>query len=95
MIIPLIPYSIMYIIVNKTQNANISLKGGWPERYVTALLEQGDDFIVISLYSNTIKIPCGYEEYNSIKEYKWKEYDLPFADLANGYLEQIINNNAH
>ena len=38
------------------------------------MLDNGDDIIVISTYSNTIKVPVGFgTKYKG--QWEWKEYD--------------------
>jgi hypothetical protein len=84
----------MYLIINKTTKETLSHKGNWPYSYVESLLDKDDDFIVISLYSNTVKIPCGYKELNSIKDYQWKEFPLPLDILSDNYISQMISKNS-
>lgn len=72
----------MYIIINKTQRAEYKSEGAYPYEYVKYMLEAGDDLIIISLYSMTIKIPFvdkNYrnEEYKSGYQWSMKEYPLP------------------
>jgi len=76
----------MYIIVNKTNNMFVKYKNNWPVNYINGLLENNNDIIVISLYSNTIKVPDGFEVLNGIKEYNWKEFSLPAQLIADYYL---------
>ena len=78
----------MYIIINKTTNKTEQLEGNYPSTYVKALLDRGDDIIIISLYSNTIKIPYSYKEYG-ITFWDNKEYSLPKEIIKEEYL---INN---
>jgi hypothetical protein len=59
----------MYLIVNKT-GINIPIVGNFPADLVTQMLERGEDIIVISSYSNTIKVPF----LNENNEWDWKEY---------------------
>ena len=47
----------MYIIVNKTTGKNIKYEGHFPGNILDEMLDKGDKLIVISLYSNTIKVP--------------------------------------
>jgi hypothetical protein len=74
----------MYIIINKTTNTHIEYKGSWPGDMLEALLDVGDDVIVISLYSNTIKVPkCvlnGYQDY-----WEWVDYNLPVNHLVDRF----------
>jgi len=66
----------MYILINKTTRKTEIVEGGWPIKYVNALLDKGDEFIVISFYSNTIKVPTigAVDEFG---DQKWTEYKLP------------------
>lgn len=61
----------MYIIINKTKRTTIYHKGSWPS--LEKELDRGDRIIVISLYSNTIKVPYKLE-YNGIVEWEWDNY---------------------
>lgn len=65
----------MYYIINRTTNITTKVSGGWPD--LDPLLNLGDDIIVISTYSNTIKVPfIESVEYN-VNVWEWKEYRLP------------------
>ena len=67
----------MYIIINRTTNENTIIEGGWPTIYLEKLLNQGNDIIVISTYSNTIKtVVKKIEGYGEIY-WEWKEYNIP------------------
>ena len=64
----------MYIVINNTKNKQYQFTGGWPSGIIEYMLDNGDDIIVISTYSNTIKVPIGF----GIKfegEWEWKEYN--------------------
>ena len=63
----------MYIIINKTKQTYIKYDGSWPD--LTTELERGDRIIVISLYSNTIKVPYRLE-YHGIVEWEWENFPL-------------------
>ena len=65
----------MYIIHNKTKNTSWKLDGQWPTDSIDKMLEKGDRIIVISLYSNTIKVPY-YVDYNGVKEWEWESFPL-------------------
>lgn len=75
----------MYLIINKTLCKTIKHEGSYPLKFIDSLLDNDNDIIVISLYSNTIKIPNGFEKLNGIKEYKWKEFGIP-VELLKNYL---------
>ena len=47
----------MYIIINNTENTVKTIIGNYPAMLVKHLLKTNKDIIIISLYSNTIKIP--------------------------------------
>ena len=65
----------MYIIHNKTKHKTFSYEGSWPDDMLEKMLEAGDRVIVISLYSNTIKVPYSYID-NGIKVWEWDDYPL-------------------
>lgn len=65
----------MYIIINKTRNTTTRYEGSFPGRWLEEQLNLGDKLIVISLYSNTIKVPRKIREYN-IVEWEWDDYPL-------------------
>jgi hypothetical protein len=62
----------MYYIINRTTNQTTTHYGNFPD--VDDLLNGGDDIIIISLYSNTIKVP--YKEYDD--NWGWKDYNASF-----------------
>lgn len=64
----------MYIIINNTKNKTIYIVGGFPN--VEELLNQGDQIIIISLYSNTIKVPYVDRIEYGEKIWEWIDYKL-------------------
>lgn len=78
----------MYIIINKTNNSVDRMEGDYPFHYINDRLNRGEDIIIISLYSNTIKIPYFRVE-NGLKYWENKEYFLPYDIIKDEYL---INN---
>jgi hypothetical protein len=66
----------MYIVINHTTRKTQVAANGWPVKHVSALLDRGDEFIIISLYSNTIKVPT-IGAVDAFGEQKWTEYKLP------------------
>lgn len=65
----------MYIIHNKTTQKSFSHEGSFPIQYLEKALDAGDRILVISLYSNTIKVPY-LEEFNGVKEWCWEDFPL-------------------
>jgi hypothetical protein len=63
----------MYIIINKTKQTAYKHEGSFPD--LDEQLEKGDRIIIISKYSNTIKVPY-FNEYNGIKEWEWENFPL-------------------
>jgi|LakMenEpi03Aug12_release.lakeMendotaPanAssembly.Ray.scaffolds.fasta_scaffold3178657_1 hypothetical protein len=63
----------MYIIINKTRETCTKHIGDFPD--LEEWLDKGDRIIVISLYSNTIKVPYKLE-HNGIVEWEWEDYSL-------------------
>lgn len=63
----------MYIIINNTNGSKQTIEGNWPSQLVDELVLNGNDIIIISKYSNTIKIPYIKEE-NGIKEVEIKQF---------------------
>lgn len=66
----------MYIILNKTKNETKIHEGSWPSFYLDELLDNDNDIIVISTYSNSIKVVDNVKEDFFGKVYTWKEYDF-------------------
>ncbi len=69
----------MYIVINKTTGMNTIHSGNFPLIYLESLLNNGDSVIVISTYSNTIKVPILD---NICNEWEWIDYDLPTKELG-------------
>jgi hypothetical protein len=63
----------MYTIINKTTSENFKFTGNYPIKIVEHMLNNGDEIIIISTYSNTIKIPVGLSQ-EFIGEWEWKEF---------------------
>lgn len=72
----------MYKIINKTSKENSTHTGHFPLRIAIELLEKGDDIIIISGYSNTVKVPYlnkdtnNYGETKSSHDWEFKSYSL-------------------
>lgn len=65
----------MYTIINKTKREAFKFTGNWPLDIIEYMLNNGDDIIIISTYSNTIKIPVGFgTKYED--EWEFKEYSF-------------------
>jgi hypothetical protein len=72
-------FKIMYLVINKTRNAIYSLEGNWNSTLIHDLLDTGNDIIVISLYSHTVKLPTEKDEDGW---WQWHEYDLPIEEIG-------------
>lgn len=70
----------MYTIVNKTTGSRMNHSGSFPLEALEIMLNNGERVIVISSYSNTIKVPYMVEE-NGITLWEWEEFP---------YFSQII-----
>lgn len=80
----------MYTVINRTTKTTSTYKGNFPYGKLVSLLEDGNDLIVISSYSNTIKVPYldedsnNYNETKSSKDWLFKDYPYnPFIFLNN------------
>ena len=60
----------MYIIINKTRQTCTRRTGNFPA--LEQWLDKGDKIIIISLYSNTIKVPY-FIDYNGINQWEWEK----------------------
>jgi hypothetical protein len=74
----------MYLIINNTTKINSTFVGGFPDEIITQKLVNNEDIIVISFYSNTIKVPTLTGEYDRENEpiIDWKEYKIPTTKFA-------------
>lgn len=63
----------MYIIINETKQTREHLEGGFPD--LSVQLDKGHRIIIISLYSNTIKVPYLIED-NGLRYWEWQNYRL-------------------
>ena len=80
----------MYLIINKTNNTNTQVFGAFPIVLLNRLLEEGNDLIVISTYSNTIKVPFidkEFQSYETKSGYEWGFKDYPLIDVKVNYME--------
>lgn len=77
----------MYIIINKTKGINFKHEGSFPLDILEDMLEKDDDLIIISYYSNTIKVPYlntdtnNHGQTKSSHDWDYKSYNLPFVAL--------------
>lgn len=75
----------MYTIINNTTRKNTKVEGNFPSDLIVEMLEKGDDLIIISTYSNTIKIPYlepdsnNYGETKSSKDWAFKDYNYSLS----------------
>jgi hypothetical protein len=65
----------MYIIINNTTKSYTKCEGNWPIDILEKQLNKGDRVIVISFYSNTIKVPYSVE-YNGNIEWEWESFSF-------------------
>ena len=65
----------MYIIHNNTKQTVYHHEGSWPVDELEEQLNKGDKVIVISLYSNKIKVP-NKVEYNGKVWWEWDNFPL-------------------
>ena len=79
----------MYTVINKTDKTSTKYTGNFPYSKLVDLLENDKDIIVVSTYSNTIKVPYldmdsnNYGETKSSKDWLFKDYDYnPYAMSA-------------
>ena len=61
----------MYYIINKTRKENYLVEGNWPGHFINKMLDEGNKLIVVSSYSNTIKVPFK----NEFNEWEFTEFD--------------------
>ena len=61
----------MYIVINSTKRTSKIVTGSFPIDEIELMLNNGENLIIISLYSNTIKVP--YHD----GEWDYYEYQLP------------------
>ena len=76
----------MYIIINKTTRKTKYVEGSFPN--VEKDLNEGNDIIVVSLYSNTIKIPIPLDIYDDgHNTYDWVEYRMDLLEIITNQLK--------
>jgi len=66
----------MYIIHNKTKGTATQVFGNFPD--LTIELNNGDKIIVVSTYTDTVKIPYS-EDHNGELVWDWDSY--PLSDI--------------
>lgn len=77
--------AIMYIILDRTNNVTYKHEGNYPYDVILSMLQEGSNIIIISTYSNTIKIPQ-LEIENGIEQLgECKEYTFPKELIAPKY----------
>lgn len=67
----------MYTIINRTNNSIEYHTGNWPDAYLNELLDQGDQVIVMSSYSHTIKVPVKSDLF--VDEWEWTDYKYQYT----------------
>ena len=63
----------MYTIINKTKRTRTIVKGYFPD--LDKELNEGDKIIIISTYSNVIKVPYSVID-NGITYWEWHDFEL-------------------
>lgn len=63
----------MYIVINKTTHTRVEIEGSFPD--LSVQLNKGHRVIIISLYSNTIKVPYLVED-NGLRYWEWENYPV-------------------
>jgi hypothetical protein len=67
----------MYIIISRSPKRDQDFyQGNFPISILEKRLNAGEDLIIISTYSGTVKIPYSIEE-NGITRWEYKDYELP------------------
>lgn len=70
----------MYLLINKTKKITVKHVGSFPINSLEEWLNAGDQVIVVSTYSNTIKVP--YSVYsNGETEWEWEDYPFDVKRL--------------
>jgi hypothetical protein len=70
----------MYLLINKTKKITVKHVGSFPSNSLEEWLNAGDQVIVVSTYSNTIKVP--YSVYaNGETEWEWEDYPFDINTL--------------
>jgi hypothetical protein len=91
----------MYIIINRTKNSKIIVKGNWPLELIDASLNNKESVIVVSPDANTVYIPyiTGHrvlteKQYAHSDTHKidWacRQYNLPTTTFQY-FLESVID----
>ena len=65
----------MYYIVNKTKSKTIKYEGSFPSDFAERMLNNQEDLIIISTYSNTVNVPFK-TEYGLDDGWIWEEYPI-------------------
>ena len=69
----------MYCIINKTRKENYTIEGDWPDYFIDKMLDEGNKLIVVSSYSNTIKVPFKDEYGNwEFTEFEYNSENIQF-----------------
>lgn len=79
----------MYIIINKTKQTRYLHEGSFPSAVLDEMLDNGDRVIVISLYTNSFKVPF-MEELNGIRSWSWESFPLDREKLLNYYVNKSL-----
>lgn len=77
----------MYIVINKTKNKTFYHQGNWNDE-IDDMVHDGDDLIVVSLYSNTIKVPVQTGIDDDLEPiYGWDEYKMELLSIIDNDLK--------
>lgn len=79
----------MYIILNKSKRTTSTHVGDWPGDYLEGLLNENQEVIVISLYSNTIKVPH-YLKFCGEEWWEWGDYKFDSQELISSLLKSTV-----
>lgn len=81
----------MYLIINSTTNKTSRAEGSFPIRTLEKMLLNEEKVIVISLYSNTIKVPYRVDHYYE-PSWEWDEYHFDPRLLTTLFIQYELEN---
>ena len=65
------------IIYSHRTDKTIHHSGDWPSSFLQKELEAGKDLVVVSTYSDTIKVPFFVEDWQAMRVDQWEFRDFP------------------
>jgi hypothetical protein len=85
----------MYIVINVTTKKTSNIEGSFPSSFIEQMLNKGEEVLVLSFYSNTIKFPycvrqaSSWDDENYPAEWDYREEKIDIFKMSQ-YIKESL-----